>query len=416
MRLHGKPARFKPFRRIQEAHTRHHEKMIVEHEAYYEEILRKQGSVINKDAKFKLPSPPKIWIAFAFLSFYLIMLIDYLLADWLMHLAYKTWFPAYDNTLGRHLLTVLLMIFIFGTIITMIRVFFDPGRTQISIFVAWMGAMRRMAKGDFDVTLDFDPRYTGQMGVLVKNFNQMASALREMEQMRQEFISNVSHEFQSPLTSISGFARALQNGELPEETRKHYLGIIELESMRLSRLSDNLLKLTSLESKHHPFEPRAYRLDRQLRRIALACEPLWDAKRIDIDIDLSPLTITADEELLDQVWINLLTNGIKFTPEDGTISIGVAAEDGHYRVTFADTGIGIPEPHLPHLFERFYKVDKARTRTGGGAGSGLGLSIVRTIVEMHQGTVSAGNRPGGGAVFTVRVPVSASLSGSPRPG
>lgn len=405
MRLHGKPSRFKPFRRLQEAHLRQHEQMNAKHEAYYEEMLLKHGGVVNKDAKFKLPPAPKRWIAYGIISLYTIMLANYLLSDWLLGLVYDAWFPAQVDTLGNHLITVLLMLFLFGCFVMLIRLFFDPGRTQISIFVAWMGAMRRMAKGDFDVSLDFDPRHTGQMGVLVNNFNQMATALGEMERMRQEFISNVSHEFQSPLTSISGFARALQNDDLPPETRKHYLEIIELESVRLSRLSDNLLKLTSLESKHHPFEPRSYRLDRQIRRIVLSCEPLWQEKDIDIDIDLPAIPITADEELLDQVWINLLNNSIKFTPVGGTISISVATASAGYRIEVADNGIGIPEEHLPHLFERFYKADKSRTRAGGNAGSGLGLSIVRKIIEMHGGTIRAGNRTDGGAVFTVQIPV-----------
>lgn len=407
MRLHGKPSRFKPLRRLQEAHIRSHEKMNAEHEAYYDELLRKHGGVINQDVKFKLPPVPGRWIFLAFLMFYAIMLIDYLLADWLMTFVYKSWFPEYYDTMGRHLVTVLLMLIIVVSIIMLIRLFFDPGRAQISMFVAWMGAMRRMAKGDFDVKLDFDARYTGAMGPLINNFNQMATALGEMERMRQEFISNVSHEFQSPLTSISGFARALQNNDLPSETRKHYLDIIELESVRLSRLSDNLLKLTSLESKHHPFEPGSYRLDRQIRRIVLACEPLWLEKNIEIDIDLPSLPITADEELLDQVWINLLNNSIKFTPAGGTISVGVTETEGEYRIEVADNGIGIPEEHIPHLFERFYKADKSRRRTGESNGSGLGLSIVRKIVEMHEGTVFAGSRAGGGAVFTVHLPVRA---------
>lgn len=407
MRLHGKPSRFKLFRRIQDAHIRSHERMNEEHTAYYEELLRKHGGVINQDVKFKLPPAPKSWIFLGLSIFFGTLLIDYLLSYYLVNLIYEEWFPDYYDTIGRHLLTVLLMVIVFGALITIVRLFFDPGRQQISMFVAWMGAMRRMSKGDFDVTLDFDARYTGQMGVIVQNFNQMVAALREMERMRQEFISNVSHEFQSPLTSISGFARALQNNDLPPETRKHYLDIIELESVRLSRLSDNLLKLTSLESKHHPFEPISYRLDRQLRRIVLSCEPLWQEKNIEIDIDLPSLPITADEELLDQVWINLLNNSIKFTPIGGTISIGVAATEGGYRVEVADNGIGIPEEHIPHLFERFYKADKSRSRTGESNGSGLGLSIVRKIVEMHGGTVFASNRSGEGAVFTVQLPVLA---------
>ncbi|WP_027084450.1 sensor histidine kinase [Cohnella panacarvi] len=407
MRLHGKPSGFKPLRRLQEAHIRSHERMNAEHSAYYEELLRKHGGVINQDVKFKLPPAPKSWILIGLSSFYGTLLIDYLLSDWLVNLIYEQWFPDYYDTMGRHLFAVLLMMIVFGIIVMIVRLFFDPGRSQISMFVAWMGAMRRMSKGDFDVTLDFDVRYTGQMGVIVQNFNQMVAALREMEQMRQEFISNVSHEFQSPLTSISGFARALQNEQLPPDTRKHYLDIIELESVRLSRLSDNLLKLTSLESKHHPFEPGSYRLDRQIRRIVLAWEPLWREKNIEIDIDFPSLPITADEELLDQVWINLLNNSIKFTPVGGTISIDVTATEGGYRIEVADNGRGIPEEHLPHLFERFYKADQSRNRTGESNGSGLGLSIVRKIVEMHEGTVFAGNRAGGGAVFTVHLPVLA---------
>ncbi|MFD0674933.1 sensor histidine kinase [Cohnella sp. GCM10027633] len=410
MRLHGKLSRFKPFRRLQEAHIRRHEQMNEEHDAYFEEMLRKHGGVINMDAKFKLPPAPKRWIAFGLFVFYAIMLANYLLSDMLTAFVYDAWFPTYADSVGRHLLTVMLMLVFFGCFIMLVRLIFDPGRRQISIFVAWMGAMRRMGKGDFDVTLDFDPRHTGQMGIIVKHFNRMIVALREMEKTRQEFISNVSHEFQSPLTSISGFARALKDERLTPEARLHYLDIIELESLRLSRLSDNLLKLTSLESKHHPFEPKPYRLDRQLRRIVLSCEPLWQQKGIEIDIDLPGLTITADEELIDQVWINLLGNAIKFTPEGGTISVKVEPAEGDYRIAFADSGDGIQGEHLPHLFERFYKADKARTRSGNGSsgsGSGLGLSIVRTIVEMHQGSVIARNRAGGGAEFTVRLPISA---------
>jgi two-component system phosphate regulon sensor histidine kinase PhoR len=133
--------------------------------------------------------------------------------------------------------------------------------------------------------------------------------------------SNVSHEIQSPLTSISGFSRALQNEGLSTEERNHYLVIIETESKRLSKLSDNLLKLTSLESKQHPFDPKAYRLDKQLRKVVLACEPQWVEKGIEMDIDLGEVEIVADEDMMNQVWVNLIHNGIKFTPIGGTIRI-----------------------------------------------------------------------------------------------
>jgi len=288
---------------------------------------------------------------------------------------------------------------------TAIRMIFDPGRRQIYLFIAWIDAMRRMSKGDFSVTLDADPRHLGQLGVLVRSFNEMASELGQMERMRQEFISNVSHEFQSPLTSIGGFARALRNEELTADTRRHYLQIIESESMRLSKLSDNLLKLTSLESNHHPFEAKSYRLDRQIRRVILGCEPQWLAKRLELDVDLDELAIVADEDLLNQVWSNLAHNAIKFTPEGGTISVRLSGSEQHVEVTVTDTGIGVSEADLHHLFERFFKADKARSRSAGG--SGLGLSIVKKIVELHHGTVTASSRVGEGTSFRVELPRSA---------
>jgi signal transduction histidine kinase len=173
--------------------------------------------------------------------------------------------------------------------------------------------------------------------------------------------------------------------------------------MRLSRLSDNLLKLTSLESEHHPFDRRRYRLDRQLRSAVLACEPQWLEKSIEVEAELEEVEIEADHELLSQVWGNLLHNSIKFTPPGGSIRVRLTLEDGKAAVRIADTGIGIGEEDLPRIFERFYKADKSRNRAGGG--SGLGLSIVKKIVDLHGGAIDVRSRPGEGTEFTVRLPV-----------
>ena len=232
--------------------------------------------------------------------------------------------------------------------------------------------------------------------------NNMAQQLSQIETMRQEFISNVSHEIQSPLTSIRGFARVLQNDGLSSEDRHHYLGVIENESVRLSRITDNLLRLASLEARQIRFEPKPYRLDRQIRELLLACEPQWAGKGLEMDVDLQETTISADEDLLSQVWINLISNGIKFTPEGGTISIGLQRCGDAVAFTIADTGEGIPEEDQPHIFERFYKVDKARSRSREG--SGLGLAIAKKIVEMHGGTIGLESRPGRGTTFTVNLP------------
>jgi signal transduction histidine kinase len=224
-----------------------------------------------------------------------------------------------------------------------------------------------------------------------------------MENMRQEFISNVSHEIQSPLTSIRGFAQALKDDHLTAEERHHYLDIIEEESTRLSRITEDLLKLASLESDQLHFEPKPYRLDQQIRNLVLACEPQWRNKSINMDVSLEELTITADEDLLSQVWINLIHNSIKFTPEAGSIGIDLHSQGDQIIFKISDTGIGISKEDQARIFERFYKADKSRTRTK--AGSGLGLSIVKKIVEMHKGTAEVQSDVNLGTTFTVFLPM-----------
>lgn len=271
---------------------------------------------------------------------------------------------------------------------------------QMKFFQTMIAAIQSMSRGDFNVSVDNNP-HNGPFVELVDSINNMAVELGQLEKMRQEFISNVSHEIQSPLTSISGFSRALQNEGITPAERKHYLEIIEAESTRLSKLSDNLLKLSSLESQHHPFEPRSYRLDKQIRNHILACEPQWVDKHIEMDIELDPVTVTADEELLSQVWTNLIHNAVKFAPPNGVISIHAAGSGNEIMIRIANNGGSIPEEDLPHIFERFYKADKSRNRTPGG--NGLGLSIVKKIVDMHSGTITAESEPGKTA-FTVRLP------------
>ncbi len=265
-------------------------------------------------------------------------------------------------------------------------------------------ALSRMAKGDFDVKLDLKADEEDQFGQLIHGINHMAVELGELERMRQEFISNVSHEIQSPLTSINGFAKALKNINLPEEKRQHYLDIIELESHRLSKISENLLKLTSLESQHHPFEPKQYQLDKQLRNVVLALEPKWLEKDLDFDLHLDNICITADEDLMNQVWMNLLTNSIKFTPNKGTISLSMKLDSDKITVIVEDTGIGLTEEQQMHIFERFYKADQSRTVANGG--SGLGLAIVKKIIDMHNGTITVESKLAEWTRFLITIPIN----------
>ncbi|MBO7743214.1 ATP-binding protein [Paenibacillus sp. MWE-103] len=272
-------------------------------------------------------------------------------------------------------------------------------------FSVYISAIRRMSKGDFTVSIDKADRMRGHFGELATSINDMAAELNQMEQMRQAFISNVSHEIQSPLTSIRGFARALQQEGLDDQQRQHYAGIIEAESVRMSRLSDNLMKLTTLEADQQQLHPKTYRLDQQLRSTILACEPVWSEKDIYMDVNLDEkVLVNGDEELLSQVWMNLLTNSLKFTAEGGTVSVEAKRGAGGAVICVSDNGIGISEADLPHIFERFFKADKSRSRRMNGSGSGLGLSIVKVIVDLHGGEVKASSKPGAGTTITVTLP------------
>ncbi|PAE19371.1 two-component sensor histidine kinase [Bacillus sp. 7504-2] len=311
------------------------------------------------------------------------------------------------HDLTRQLIISSLGFFIFlGLIFMVSRIPLIKAR-QEQFVLPLIHAMKMMAQGNFNIDLSFYKKQFGDFNnedhpyyKIIHNISHMADKLGEMEEIRQEFISNVSHEIQSPLTSIRGFAHTLRNDHLTKEERDHYLKIIEKESVRLSKLSENLLKLTSLEAKHVQLEKRKYRLDHQLRRIILANEPQWSEKMINMDISLDNITVTADEDMMEQVWTNLIHNSIKFTPHNGTIDVkAFLSEQGHATVVIRDTGIGIDKEALTHIFERFYKADKSRNREAGG--NGLGLSIVKKILELHNSKISAKSEKGKGTEMMV---------------
>lgn len=268
-----------------------------------------------------------------------------------------------------------------------------------------LNALTRIAQGDFDVFIEIrdDFHYTD----IAEGINKIAKELGSMEQLRQDFISNVSHEIQSPLTSISGFAALLKNAELSAEQKNHYLDIIEAESKRLSALSDNLLKLSALENGGEPLSFLEFRLDKQLEDVALMLEPQWSAKDIVLEVEMERVIIQGDAGLLSQVWVNLLHNAIKFTPAGGEIRVVLTADETHGFCRISDTGIGIAPEDQIHIFERFYKVDKSRDRSHGG--NGLGLSLAKKIVELHEGEIIPQSEVGQGTTFTVMLPKHPSL-------
>ena len=340
-------------------------------------------------------------IAFVIFSFSLLTTLAFVVTSYVYYVS--GWQPA---PLIAQIINTLLGIVFFMAIIGTSSFIFRKRRAESEreVFGPIMHALEQIARGDFNVQLTDKYKDNLLVGPLAKSVNDMAVELDHMEQMRQVFISDVSHEIQSPLTSIRGFARALQNEQLSADERNHYLGIIETESMRLSRVSDNLLKLASLDSRQATFEPHCYRLDKQIRDLILATEPQWSAKSLELDVALDELSVTADADLLSQVWLNLLHNAIKFTPPSGTIRAELHRQGDQAVFALTDSGPGILPADQPHVFERFYKADKSRERSGE-SGSGLGLSIAQKIVAMHKGTISFDCPSTGGTTFTVSLPL-----------
>lgn len=260
-------------------------------------------------------------------------------------------------------------------------------------------AMKVVGQGEYNVQVEHATN--DEIGLLTKNFNQMTKELNKIETMRQEFIASVSHEIQSPLTSIRGFSAALKDDIVSENKKIQYLTIIEKESTRLSQLSSNLLKLASLDSEHQTLTLQQYRLDEQIRHVVMALEPQWTKKNIEIDLDLSNVQMEADKDLLEQVWLNLVTNAIKYTPENGLVKISIHQKNEEIDVKIKDNGIGIAEEDQKYIFESFYKVDKSRTLKG----SGLGLAITKKIVRLHEGAIRVESKKEQGSIFTVTLPI-----------
>lgn len=261
--------------------------------------------------------------------------------------------------------------------------------------------MKKIAQGDFDISIPVNE--TEPFNELAVSVNKMAQELGSMEKLRQDFISNVSHEIQSPLTSISGFAALLRNENATKRDVLHYATIIETESRRLSNLSGNLLKLSTLEADVTAFKMNYFRLDKQIESVLLMLEPQWVEKYISPDVSLAKIHISGNEDLLSEVWINLLHNAIKFTPEHGIIKVALSEKSGEIHCVIADNGIGISKEDQIHIFERFYKVDKSRDREVGG--NGLGLSLVKKIVQIHNGSITVESKEGKGTEFTIRIPI-----------
>ncbi|MCL2201101.1 MAG: HAMP domain-containing histidine kinase [Oscillospiraceae bacterium] len=260
-------------------------------------------------------------------------------------------------------------------------------------------ATKAVAAGNFDVRIKGGG--TKEIDLIRSSFNSMVKELADIETLRMDFVNNVSHEFKTPVASIRGFARRLKKNSLTAQQRNEYLDIIISESERLTRLSSNVLLLSRLENTEKIIERVQFRLDEQLRRTILLMEPQLLKKSLEVDIELSSVSIVANEEMLSDLWINLLSNAIKFSFEASTIRLRLTSTQTDAIVSLSDEGIGMDEKMQKHIFDKFYQGDKSRATEGNG----LGLTLVKRILELENGRIEVDSTLGKGTTFKVLLPM-----------
>jgi signal transduction histidine kinase len=268
--------------------------------------------------------------------------------------------------------------------------------------------VKKVTDGDFSVQLEFtkshrklqEGSYSDEIDELAYNFNKMARELYGMDYMRKDFMSNVSHEIKTPVAAITGFSEILLDGGLKEEEQNEYLMYLNQESNRLSRLCENMLRMSRLDHQCIVEKKQKVQVDEQIRRCIILLNDKWSEKNINFELQLEKNSLLSDYDLLFQVWTNLIDNAIKYSNQDSTIRILTRVENGMLTVTISDEGIGIAKEKQDKIFDHFYQCDESHKKQG----SGLGLSIVKRILELLEGTIDCGSEEGQGTTMTVRIP------------
>lgn len=262
----------------------------------------------------------------------------------------------------------------------------------------------RIANGDFSAKIVLKGNRRDEIAHLARSFNSMAATLEQLEYMHSSFVVNVSHELKTPMTTISGFVGGILDGTIPPNKHGYYLSIVSEEMERLSRLVNAMLELSHLQAGSTKLQPTRFDIDLVLQTTVLSMEPIITEKRLDvIGLDaLQASPITADNSLIHQAMYNLIENAVKFADVGGYIKIGLDAADDGYNIIIENSGKGINNDELLHIFDRFYKTDKSRSVDKKGLG--LGLYLVKSILQLHDGRISAESEPEHFTRFTVFLP------------
>ena len=264
-----------------------------------------------------------------------------------------------------------------------------------------VNGLNSLATGNFKTRISYKGllEHSHTFHEIAESFNKLAKELESTEMLRSDFINNFSHEFKTPIVSISGFAKLLKKGNLTDAQRKQYLEAIEEESMRLAYMATNILNMTKIENQEILTEITQFNLSEQVRFAVLLLEEKWSKKQIDLQLDFDEYTVEANEELLKQVWINLVDNAVKFSPYGGTVSLDIREAGASFLVSVSNEGHEIPADKQKMIFRKFYQADESHAQEGNG----IGLAIVKKIIDLHDGKVSFVSE-NGKTVFTVELP------------
>lgn len=300
--------------------------------------------------------------------------IDWLLRDWELPL----------------IVELLVVCLVLGSGVTSLisRIFMSPIKKLCK-------AMERVADGDFSVHLDTESS-SKEIREVSSGFNMMVNELAATEILQTDFVSNVSHEFKTPINAIEGYSMLLNGSDNLDEEQQRYVEKILFNTRRLSSLVGSILLLSKLENQSIPTNQSRYRLDEQIRQSVVALEPAWASKDIEFDVDLDSIEYMGNETMMRHVWDNLIGNAIKFDPQGGMVRIRLKKGEEGIVFTVDDSGPGISEEEKKHIFDKFYQGDSSHKEEGNG----LGLSLVKKILTAENGSIRAENIPGG-CRFTV---------------
>lgn len=339
----------------------------------------------DKSKKYKIRTYFTIWTLISALASILVVVIIFFILN--LNIDIAEFMNNHTFMTTGILLVVPLAI---GTVITILI-----GNPVLKIMKNLSKAINEISNGNYKVRLP----ETNPLKELNQNFNKMVSELDSVEILRDDFVNNFSHEFKTPIVSIKGFAEELKRNDLTEEERIKYLDIIIEESNRLAELSTNILNLSKIEKQTILTDKVKVNIGEQIRKVILVEMKKIEHKNIELNLDIDDVNAIVNEGLMEQVWINIIENAIKYSNQNGMLDISVKKNNEEIIVKIKDNGIGIEENELEHIFNKFYKIDKSSSSPGNG----LGLALAKKIVDLHEGKIEVKSKINEGTEFTIEL-------------